>query len=219
MKRFDFRLAIGGLLILMGVLLLLQQFGIVSSSINIIWAALMIASGVIFLGVFIVNRQHWWFLIPGMALLGIGIIPFLPSEYTYLGGSIVLGAVGLSFFGIYLSNHENWWAIIPGGVLATLAFCAYLTFHIGENIYGNRIDEIVVGSAFFLGLALTFLLVAILPNPQGRMKWAFIPAAVLFLMALTAASFRLQQIMIYVWPVVLVLGGIYLIFLYFRKRD
>jgi hypothetical protein len=218
MKKFDFRLIIGGMLVLMGGLLLLQQMDIISSDISVIWASLLIASGLIFLGVFAVNRQQWWALIPGLTLVGLGIIPFLPAEYTYLGGSIMLGAVGLSFFIIYFSHHEHWWAIIPGGVLMTLAFCAYFAFHIGENISGIRVDGIVLGSAFFLGLALTFLLVAILPNPSGRMNWAFIPAAALLLTAFTAASFRLQQIMIYVWPVVLVLAGIYLIYLYFKSR-
>jgi len=218
MKRFDFRLAIGGVLILTGGLLLLQQLGIISGAVSVLWASLLIAAGLVFLGVFAANRQHWWALIPGLTLLGVGIIPFLPAEYTYLGGSIMLSAVGLSFFIIYLSDHEHWWAIIPGGVLMTLAFCAYLTFHMGEKLSGIRIDEVVLGSAFFLGLALTFLLVAVLPNPSGRMRWALIPAAALLLTAFTAASFRLQQIMIYVWPVVLVLSGIYLIYLYYRSR-
>jgi hypothetical protein len=217
MKRFDFRLAIGCLLILMGGLLLLQQMGIISGDISIIWASLLIASGVVFLVVFALNRRHWWALIPGLTLVGVGIIPFLPKEYTYLAGSIMLGAVGLSFFLIYLFNHEHWWAIIPGGVLLTLAFSAYLAFHIGDTLAGVTVDEVVLGSAFFLGLSLTFLLVAILPNPSGSMKWALIPSAALLLASFTAASFRLQQIMIYVWPVVLVLAGVYLIYLYFRS--
>jgi len=219
MKRFDFRLAIGGVLILMGGLLLLQQMGIISGDISVIWASLLIAAGVVFLAVFAINRQHWWALIPGLTLLGVGIIPFLPDEYTYLGGSIMLGAVGLSFFMIYIFHHEHWWAIIPGGVLMTLAFSAYLAFQIGNTLAGIKVDEIVLGSAFFLGLSLTFLLIAILPNPSGRMKWALIPSAALLLTALTAASFRLQQIMVYVWPVVLVCAGIYLIFLYFRSKN
>jgi hypothetical protein len=219
MKRFDFRLAIGGVLILMGGLLLLQQMGIISGDISVIWASLLIAAGVIFLAVFALNRQHWWALIPGLTLVGVGIIPFLPEEYTYLGGSIMLGAVGLSFLMIYLFHHEHWWAIIPGGVLMTLSFCAYLAFHIGDTVSGVQVDEIVLGSAFFLGLAITFLLVAIVPNPAGRMKWALIPSAALLLAALTAASFRLQQIMVYVWPVALVLAGIYLIYLYFHSKD
>ncbi len=90
-------------------------------------------------------------------MLGVGIIPFLPDEYTYLGGSIMLGAVGLSFFMIYIFHHEHWWAIIPGGVLMTLAFSAYLAFQIGNTLAGIKVDEIVLGSAFFLGLSLTFL--------------------------------------------------------------
>jgi hypothetical protein len=218
MKRFDFRLLIGGMLILVGALLLLQQVGVISGDISVIWAGLMIAAGLIFLGVFITNRQHWWALIPGMTLVGVGIIPLLPSEYAYLAGSIMLAAVGLSFFIIYISHHEHWWAIIPGGVLLTLAFTAYLAFHMGQKLGGIKIDEVVLGSAFFLGLALTFLLVAVLPNPTGRMKWALIPSAALLLTAFTAASFRLQQVMVYVWPVALVATGIYLVFLYFRGR-
>lgn len=218
MRRFDFRLAIGGVLILMGGLLLLQQMGIISGDISVIWASLLIAAGVVFLAVFALNRQHWWALIPGLTLVGVGIIPFLPDEYTYLGGSIMLGAVGLSFLMIYLFHHEHWWAIIPGGVLMTLSFCAYLAFHLGGTFSGIQVDEIVLGSAFFFGLALTFLLVAIVPNPAGRMKWALIPSAALLLTALTAASFRLQQIMVYVWPVALVLAGIYLIYLYFHSK-
>lgn len=219
MKRFDFRLALGGLLILMGGFLLLQQMGIISGDISVIWASLLIASGVVFLVVFALNRRHWWALIPGLTLVGVGIIPFLPAEYTYLAGSIMLGAVGLSFFLIYLFNHEHWWAIIPGGVLLSLAFSAYLAFHIGDTLAGVTVDEVVLGSAFILGLSLTFLLVAILPNPSGRMKWALIPSAALLLASFTVASFRLQQIMIYVWPVVLVLAGIYLIYLYFRSKN
>ena len=219
MRRFDFRLAIGGVLILMGGLLLLQQMGILSGDISVIWASLLIAAGVVFLAVFALNRQHWWALIPGLTLLGVGIIPFLPDEYTYLGGSIMLGAVGLSFFMIYLFHHEHWWAIIPGGVLMTLAFSAYLVFQLGNTIAGIEVDKVVLGSAFFLGLSITFLLVAILPNPTGRMKWALIPSAALLLTALTAASFRLQQIMVYVWPVALVLAGIYLIYLYFHSKN
>jgi hypothetical protein len=192
--------------------------GIISGDIGVIWASLLIAAGVIFLAVFAINRQHWWALIPGFTLLGVGIIPFLPEEYTYLAGSIMLGTVGLSFFMIYIFHHEHWWAIIPGGVLMTLAFSAYLTFQLGNTLAGIKVDEIVLGSAFFLGLSLTFLLVAILPNPSGRMKWALIPSAALLLVALTAASFRLQQIMIYVWPVVLICAGIYLVYLYFRSN-
>lgn len=218
MKRFDFRLVVGGMLILMGGLLLLQEMGLISGDISVLWASLLIASGLVFIGVFVVNRQHWWALIPGLTLLGVGIIPFLPAEYTYLAGSIMLGAVGLSFFLIYIFHHEHWWAIIPGGVLLTMAFCAYLIFHLGNTLSGIKVDEVVLSSALFLGLSLTFLLVAILPNPTGRMKWALIPSAALLLIALTAASFRLQQIMIYIWPVALVLTGVYLIYLYFRSR-
>jgi hypothetical protein len=103
---------------------------------------------------------------------------------------------------------ENWWAVIPGGVLLTLAIVAGLS----ENLEG-----IETGGVFFLGLGLTFALLALLPTGDGKLTWALIPAVVLFLMGLliTAAA---AEFINYVWPAALILGGLYLLYRAFRSR-
>jgi hypothetical protein len=209
MKRNNFRLLAGGALVLMGMLVLLEEMGVIPS-VNWFWAALFIFGGIAFLMVFARNRRsRWWALIPGMALLGVGVTMLLPAPLSYLGGAITLGAVGLSFWFIYFNSHDNWWAIIPGGALLTLAVVSVAT---------PSLPALALGAIFFFGLALTFFLVAVLPNPYGRMTWAFIPAGILFLLALLSFTARFQQYALYIWPVVLIAAGIYLLYLYFRRR-
>jgi hypothetical protein len=74
-----------------------------------------------------------------------------------------------------------------------------------------------MGGVFFFGLGLTFALLAILPTPEGRLTWAIIPAIVLLVMGalITAAA---AQLINYLWPVALVLGGLYLLYRVIRSR-
>jgi len=103
---------------------------------------------------------------------------------------------------VYATNRENWWAIIPAGVMVTLAVVSFLDqFFAGFE----------TGGIFFLGLGLTFGLVAILPGPRGEMRWAFIPAGVLFLIGLVLLA-ALTSLVNYIWPVALILVGLYFIF-------
>jgi hypothetical protein len=192
----------------MGILVLLQETGLIPD-VDWFWAAVFIFAGAAFLVVYARNRAHWWALIPGMTLAGVGVTMLLPEPLSYLGGAITLGAVGLSFWLIYFSHREHWWAIIPGGVLLTLAAVSALT---------PSLPQLALGSLFFLGLALTFFFVAMLPNPYARMNWAFIPAGVLFLMGLLTFSVRFQQYAVYIWPLVLIGAGFYLLYLFFRRR-
>jgi len=73
------------------------------------------------------------------------------------------------------------------------------------------------GGVFMLGLGLTFLLVAVLPNERRQMKWAFIPAGILGLLGLfiMAAAEELLKI---IGPVALIALGAWLLFRYFRPR-
>jgi hypothetical protein len=205
LRRFDYRILFGGLLIGVGILFLLQEFGLIPDAWGLLWAVVFILAGAIFIYSYFTNRAHWWPLIPGLSLLGIGILIFLDSVVNVSignwGGAIVLGGIGLSFLLIFLFHRENWWAIIPGGVMITLAFVAGL-----EDTLGGDAD----GGIFFLGLGLTFVILGFLRTDQGRMKWAFIPAAVLLLMGFLLTP-PLSDYFMYVWPAVLILLGIYFI--------
>ena len=62
------------------------------------------------------------------------------------------------------------------------------------------------GGLFFLGLALTFALVALAPNARGRMAWAWIPAGVLTVIAIMTTNL-LGGLVNLLLPLALVLLG------------
>ena len=205
------RLFWGILLILGGVVFLLQNLGYFQLG-DLFWALLFGLGGLFFLSVFFPNRANWWALIPGLTLLSIAVLlvvtRFLPAFAESWGGSIVLGGIGLSFLLIYLLDHNNWWAIIPFGVLETLAIVAGL---------GSVIPGVATGGIFFLGLGLTFALVALLPSLHGSMWWAWIPAGVLTGMGLLFVVISGQTVG-FVLPAALILVGILLIVFTMRQR-
>ena len=212
MKRFDVRSIGAILLIIVGILLLLQNFGILRSVVALIWALIFAAGGLIFLYMFLTNRTQWWAVIPGFALLGLAALialdQFLPRIGDMLGGTIFLGGLGLAFWVIYFLHREHWWAIIPGGVMFTLALVTIASYVLGGAW---------AGGAFFVGLGLTFGLLYFLPTPYGKMKWALIPAAVLVVMGvlITAAT---TGSLACLGGAALILVGLYLLFRMFVSR-
>jgi hypothetical protein len=117
------------------------------------------------------------------------------------GGPIFLGGISAAFWAIYAVRREYWWAIIPAGVMLTLA---------GVAAFSQAFSGVGTGGLFFLGLGATFGLIYLVPRPEGRMRWALIPAAVLLIFgALIAASEA--EVLKYVGPAVLVAAGIYLV--------
>ncbi len=214
MKRFDARTVntVGAiLLIVVGILLLLQNFGILGGVVALIWSLIFAAGGLIFLYMFLTNRANWWAIISGFTLLGLAALialdQFLPRVGDALGGTIFLGGIGLAFWVVYFLNREHWWAVIPGGVMFTVALIAGL-----DSVF----EGAEMSGVLFLGLGLTFGLLSLLPTPQGRMRWALIPAAVLLVMGLliTAAT---TGILDYLWPAALIVVGLYLLFRMFRS--
>ena len=169
MKRFDPRIIIGTVLILAGGLGFLQAFGFLRNASDVFWGIVFLVAGAAFLTMFASGFASggWWAAFPGFVLAGIGVLILLPDSLNNIGGGVFLGAIGLSFWAVYLTGHDRWWAIIPGGVLLTLAVVSALP--------SNFIGGVDLGGVFFLGLALTFLLVALLAG----MRWAYWPAGVL----------------------------------------
>jgi len=203
MKKDQSRIIWGSLLILAGVLFFLQEFQVVGSAFDYLWLILMAAGSGVFLYLYFTKRDQWWAIIPGLALLGLtlggleGLINAFPGwDWT---GALFLGCVGLAFWLIYLRNKEQWWAIIPGGVLVTLALVAALSSVVAW-------DDVI----FFLGLGLTFALVAVLPNQTHNTRWALIPAGVLTVLGLALFA-PMQSVANYIFPVLLVAVGVFIL--------
>ena len=204
MRRFDWRIAVGAALVLLGGLMLLERVGLLPGGVEVFWGAGFLAAAAYFLYRFASDtRVDWWAAIPGFALAGLAAESLPSAILGDLHGMFFLGALGLGFFAVYLSGRERWWAIIPGGVLITLALVAVLTTRFGV------VDN---GGVLFLGIGMTFLLVAWLANKS----WAYIPGIILLAMgALIGAAF--PGALGLFWPAVLVVAGLILILRFTRK--
>jgi hypothetical protein len=203
-ERIDGRLIVGVLLVAAGVLYLLGNLLNLSFG-SLVWAGAAALGGLVLLGGLLRDRSAWWLAIPGLTLLGLATIiaidALTPSFGDQWSGSIFLGAIGLSFWVVYILDRQMWWAIIPGGVLTTLAVVAGLEDQVGLD----------TGAVFFLGLGLTFLLVAVIPSERHAMRWAFFPAAILGIMGLMLFV-GFENALGYVWPIALIgVGGFLLL--------
>ncbi len=215
MREFNWRILVGVLLLVMGALALLQAIGILpdnGSLIGIIFGVLFAGGGAVFLYVLSRDsRNNWWAAIPGMVLLFLGLLVLFSSlNIAFMnewGGPFFLFGISLAFWVVYFMRREFWWAIIPGGVMLTLAAVA------GLGTIG--IDGVETGGVFFLGLAATFAVVALLP--RERLTWAWIPAIILAIMGglMTLSSTNLMS---YALPVVLIGIGGYLMYKAFVKK-
>lgn len=208
------RVCFGALLIAAGALFLLENLGYLKIT-GSVWGWLFAAGGLAFLAVLVTGgRSNWWAAIPGFTLLGIGALiilseagPVVGAAANRFGGALVLGGIALGFWVIYLLIPSNWWAIIPAGVLTTLAVITTLPNQSG----------MAGGGVFFIGLALTFALLMVLPGARG-MRWPWIPALVLFVIGLFIIL-SIEQALNYVLPALLLAGGAALLILAFWKRS
>lgn len=205
MDRPGIRIVLSLLLIITGVVFLLDSLELVEIG-ALLWAAVFLVGGLVFLLVFVLDREEWWALIPGFVLLSLGVLvgasELLPGLEGGWMGAFFLGGLGLAFLAVFLARRDFWWAIIPGGALLTLALVAGLA----DTLAGE-----LVGGILFLGLALTFGVLSLVPTPEGRMKWALIPAAILLVLALIVFASTGSALFTYLWPAALILAGLYLL--------
>jgi hypothetical protein len=206
MKRYDPRLWFGGLLILGGILALLENLNVIPNVGGIFWGLVWGVLGAYFLYRLFVNREGWA-AFPGFILVGLALSNFLPGSLQAFGGLIFFGGIALAFLWVYFTDANRWWAIIPAGAMLTLGAISVL-----DEIRGG--DN---GGILFLGLGLTFVLVALLPGGSSR-TWALIPGAILMAFgAMLGTPFAgLTQ---YLWPALLILLGGFLLFRFFSNRS
>lgn len=207
MNRVDSKLIWGLLLVAGGTFFLLQSVGLFAGLTSLFVVAAFGAAGLAFLYLFINSfESRWWAALPSMALLGLAGTIFL-SDFGFgpfgdLAGAFFLASLGTGFALVLLVRPDYWWAIIPGGVLFTVAAVAGI-----DEVGRGYLDS---GALFFLGLGMTFLMVARWPYGSERdLRWAYIPAGLLMGMGILIGT----PIVAWagsLWPWALIVGGIYL---------
>ena len=208
MRQINARLLIGILLLVGGFISLLDAMGIITNAGGIFWGLVFGVGGLVFLYMLFSDQtNNWWAAFPGFTLLGMAVSSFLPHSLDGYGGLAFFAGISLAFWWVYFSDRERWWAIIPAGVLLTLGIISAM----GQGSAAGT------SGSLFLGLGLTFILVAVLPGGRSRM-WAFIPGTILLVFGAVIGTpvFGFAQ---YIWPVLLILLGGFFVFRFFRNQS
>lgn len=211
MQSKDTRNAVvgGGLLLLFGALLLIQEFVDISSW---IWVAVLIASGLGVYGVYSIAREESWMLILSYVLLAVGIMIALVTgdilEDAFVA-SYVMAAIALPFIYAYFRGaRSNWGLLIPAYVLIAVGVMVPL-------LETETLTDTTIPAYVMFAIALPFLVVFIANTKQW---WALIAGAILVLVgvSLLVASDLAE----YVTPVALILvGGGILVRLVTKRGD
>jgi len=211
MNPMRWRLLVGGLLVLAGVFALINAITGLSLG-GLVWAVLFILGGSAFVFVMASDRKNWWAAIPGFTLLGIGVLigsaELFPRFTDKFGGAFVLAGIGIGFLVVYLLNTSFWWAIIPMGVMLSLVALILLEPFVSTG-------AVVI---FFLGLAATFGVLALLPIDNGkRTSWPLFPAGALVLIGLIVGMGAYNWSG-FIMPVIIILVGGYLVYRAIRSK-
>lgn len=179
------------------------------------WIAALIMFGfaIPFLVVFLMDRSRWWSLIPAFVFSVIAVTPLMATSLKgeYVGGLFNV-FIGLPFLVAYFVSRKAWWAIIPAGVMISIGLMVILIGILGAN---NQTGSIGVG-VMFMGWALTFGLVW-LRRDLHPADWAKYPVVVLVILSVVM-FFGAANIQ-YVWPVLLIAGGLLLLYFGFRRKS
>jgi|YNPBryantNP2012_1023418.scaffolds.fasta_scaffold26462_2 hypothetical protein len=153
------------------------------------------------------GRSFWWAAIPAgvLTLIG-GSIALSPVVGDEWGATLLLLGMALAFWIVYLTGRRRWWAIIPAGVLTTIGILPVAAEWAGT----------VVAGILFGGIGLTFLLIYLLAAPRQGMTWALWPAAICIGIGLLVTVLGTWANL--AWPVLLIIGGLVVLVLAFRRR-
>lgn len=221
MRRSRDGLIWGLVFLVVGIGFLIWNFGLledVTAAAELAVAALFALVGLGFLVAYLMSRQDWWRLIPGFLLLSVGAIVALgtrnvPAEWL---AGILLAGLSLAFAVIYFTDRqERWWALIPFGTMAVM-----VTTILASTL---QLDQGFLGLVLFGGMGLVFLLLYLFAPDRRPLRWALIPAAVLFVMSLVSLAAGLNATwpdlagVLRLWPIVLVVVGVSLIAVAFAR--
>lgn len=160
----------------------------------------VLAIGLPFFYVYLRNNEHWWALIPAYVMLAVAAIIFvseiipLPGDWI---GAFVMFAIALPFLYVYLRNNENWWALIPAYAMIAVA---------GIILLSSILPGELIGSYVMFAVALPFFVVFVINTKNW---WALIPAGI---MATIGVALLISAPATgYIIPVLMLVGGIYLL--------
>lgn len=158
-------------------------------------------------------------LVGGMVLIGLGSL-FLLAQFLEVG-LLVLPILAIVFIAAGILARSSGW-FIPGGILAGIALGSTVT-------QLASLPEDAEGGVFLLCFALGWVSITVLTKlfTQEDQRWALIPALIMALIGGAVLAGEAGRTMLgitfsianYIWPVILIGIGLYLIVRHRRNRD
>ena len=196
----------GGLLILLGGLLLVDQF---TDLTEWVWVAALVFSGLAALVVYLSDRSDGWLLLTAYILLVIaGLVTLitlnlLPDEFVAV---YVLLSVALPFLGVFLRDRSQWWALIPAYVLLAVALMNWL-------MEAGILSDLLVPGYVMFAVAIPFFVVY---GRNTKQWWALIPAGILTVIGIV--FFISETAVQYIGAVLLVVTGLWILVRVFTRK-
>jgi hypothetical protein len=196
----------GGVLILVGLLLLVDQFVELSAW---VWILMLAVAGLGALGLYLTDRSDWAMLLATYVLWAIALLVALVTSDILRDEAIafyVLLAIALPFLAVFVRDRVQWWALIPAYVLFAVAVMIGL---IGLGV----LDDLLVPAYVLLAIALPFFVIYARNRKQW---WPLIPGGIL---AIIGLSFLIAGAAVeYIGPFVLVLVGLAILVRAFTRK-
>lgn len=202
MKREDY--VFGFFLIFIGVLFLLLNLNVL----NFEWLLFILSIGLI-AGYFI--KDHIGYLISGLVLLAISLI-YILNEYAFPGVNIkaflflwIFGIISLVLYG----RQKSKGLLIFGAILPALG-----TYNLVEELSSGSVSW-----ALYLLFGIAFFIIYLVGYRSSGIEWpkhlslAMVVVSILFLInSKTAMEFKFWKFINYLWPIILILIGIRIIY-------
>lgn len=209
MRRKDY--TFGFFLVFIGVLFLLLNLKIL----NFEWLMFILSIGLI-IGYFIKN--HLGYLISGLVLLAISLI-YILNEYAFPGINIkgflflwIFGIISLVLYG----RQKSKGLLIFGVILPAL------------GIY-NLIEELAYGNVswtLYLLFGIAFYIIYVAGYRSSGIEWpkhlalAMVVISILFLItSKTAMEFKFWKFINYLWPILIIIIGIRIIYNMIKLKE
>lgn len=197
----------GGVMLFLTVITLLVDYTSADEWIGALFLFMIAAS---FFVVYMTNRTRTWALIVAYITFVLSLAPLMSMggrNAEYFGG-VFMFAVALPFFYLYFRSARNWWAIIPAGVMTVLGVIVTVAIAglLNDNTGGAFVSAFLMG-----GLAIIFAVLWL----RHDKPWAKIVCLVLAALAVVSGLFINTYDI--VWPIIIILGGVYLLYTALRR--
>jgi hypothetical protein len=197
----------GGVLILVGLLLLVNQFVELSPW---VWVLMLAAAGLGAFGLYLTDRSDWAMLLATYVLWAITMLVALIELNVLHDDAIAiyaLIAIALPFLAVFWRDRAQWWALIPAYVLLVIGVMIGL---IGLGV----LDDLLVPAYVLFAIAIPFFVVY---ARDRRLWWALIPGGIL---AVVGLSFLvIEAALAYIGAVVLLIVGAWILVRVFTRRE